>query len=119
MSMAKSGLSAKGNGVGLQIPLEGNLNLREASQLCSKLCTALEGFDSLEIDIAGLTGIDISIVQLLLAARKSAVRRGKTFSLSGTPTEPVRTFLAGVGLMGREKADESFWLGRANAERAA
>lgn len=118
MSMDNSGISASGGCLG-RFPLEGNLSLRDAGRVCDKLREAAESYDPVEIDIASLTGIDISIVQLLLAARKSVARRGKDFTLSGTPTEPVRAFLAGVGLIEHQDADEAFWLGGGNTKRAA
>ncbi len=117
MSMANNGISPTGSGLG-RIPLEGNLSLRDARRVCDKLREALEAFDSVEIDIASLAGMDIGIAQILLAARKSAVRWGKVFGLAGEPAEPVRAFLAGVGLIEHKDADEAFWLGRGNAERA-
>lgn len=118
MSMDHSGISASGGGLG-RFPLEGNLSLRDASRVCDRLREAAQSYDPVEIDIGSLTGLDISIVQLLLAARKSAARRGRNFTLSGTLTEQVREFLAGVGLIEHQDADDAFWLGGGNTKRAA
>lgn len=100
----------------VKIPLEGNLGLRDAKRVCAVLREAIAGCDPVEIDIGGLTGLDVSIAQLLLAARNSAQRQSQALFISGTWAPACRDALIMAGLLHpagtAETPDADFWLGQ-------
>lgn len=121
MTTATKGVD--GEGPRLRAPLAGSLGLKDAQGVCESLRDAIATLDPVEIDLSDLVSLDISIAQLLVAVRKSAMRQGKTLAFAGAPAGPVRDFLATVGLIGPDgvarTADETFWLGVINAEARA
>lgn len=68
----------RGNfGDGMVLKLSGELTVPHAAQAKSVLLEALERLDYLEIDLSLVTAVDIAGLQLLCAAHKTAVTRGK------------------------------------------
>jgi anti-anti-sigma regulatory factor len=69
---------------------------------------------NIEIDCTGVTDADLSLVQLLLAVRKSARRDGRTVVLSAPAAGVLREVLAQGGFLpsvaGNAGDDDSFWL---------
>ena len=63
----------------------GSLGVREAARVGAELHQALSGSDTLLLDCSGLTQVDLSIIQLLAAAHKTAAAAGKVLRLI-TPT---------------------------------
>lgn len=61
--------------------LAGEMTLRQAGALHEQLRGAAADHGQVEIDCAGISEIDISVVQLLVAASKSAEAAGKTLSV--------------------------------------
>ena len=65
--------------------LDGELTIYRAAELCASLTAALadvpEGAE-LEVDLGEVTEFDSAGVQLLMAARKSAVAAGRGFRLT-------------------------------------
>ncbi|CFX33164.1 protein of unknown function [Candidatus Filomicrobium marinum] len=98
-----------------KIALAGGLGLQDAKDTCAKLVQALEKFDTVEVDLSELTSVDVSIVQLLIAARKSASARGKALTISSNSSENFRGTLAEIGLSGTQgggcNLDAAFWFG--------
>ncbi len=77
--------------------------------------TLLEGFacgEDLEIDVSGLVEADLSLIQLLEAARTHAAASGIGLRLVGTdaPGNPLRLILERNGFRSRTgKAEREFW----------
>ncbi|WP_404400456.1 lipid asymmetry maintenance protein MlaB [Pelagibacterium halotolerans] len=111
--------SAARRGPGGTVRLEDYSGIKDAARIANVLRTALQEADAIEVDLAALTEFDVSIAQLLVAARKSAVTQGKTFELNNVPGGSIRAALIGLGLLGTDGEahgqDEAFWLG-ADAE---
>ena len=63
------------------VTLSGALALRDAGELSGRLATTLSQHRALTIDATGVTAADMAVVQLLIAARKSASAAGKPFEL--------------------------------------
>lgn len=109
--------------IALRIPLEGTLGLRDVTQVHQLLSDALNAFKAVEIDLRDLVEVDISIVQLVVAARRSAELLGQSLSLvtkSGCAFEEtlVKAGFLGAGGVCRN-AGERFWAGLATQEEQA
>ncbi len=77
--------------------LRGPLLLRQAEELRAQLLQALQSQPRLEIDCAGVTEADLSTVQTLLSAGRSARRGGKPVLLRGAPAPALCAALARAG----------------------
>jgi len=104
------------------IGLEGALGVREAKSTKQRLEQAIAASTAIEIDVSNLSGIDIATLQLLISARRSAEKLGKTLTISGE-SKIFEEFLVQSGLMppgGEHRAgDCDFALGAKRAERDA
>ena len=57
------------------------MTVQRAAELKELFQQALGASDSIEIDLAGVTRFDLACLQLFCAARKTAVRDGKQWSV--------------------------------------
>ena len=82
--------------------------------MAGELLAALRDGDGLTIDLSGLTGADMTVLQLLVAARKSALALGKPIGLTGTDG-PLRGVLERAGFIGADgqvlAPEGEFWTG--------
>jgi ABC-type transporter Mla MlaB component len=62
--------------------LHGAMTLREADAVRSRLLEAMSMHDTVEIDCSAVTGADVSFIQCLIAARRTAAASGKRLSLA-------------------------------------
>jgi anti-anti-sigma regulatory factor len=101
--------------IALCIPLEGKLGLRDVAQVRQLLSDALSAFKAVEIDLRDLTEVDISIVQLVVAARSSAELFGQSLSLATKSGCAFEATLVKAGFLGTDgvcrNAGERFWAG--------
>ena len=104
-----------GDSAGAHVALAGTLGVRDVSNTCERLRGAFEQPGPIEIDLRELTGLDISIVQLLIAAFKSAERLGRDLRLLSDPAGPLHVLLVNTGLLppddGRETLHDRFRVG--------
>lgn len=81
-----------------RIVLDGELSIYRAAELREMLLAALSGVPAdMEVDLAGVTEIDSSGVQLLLAARQAAQEAGHSLALVNH-SEAVADVVALLGL---------------------
>lgn len=66
-----------------KLVLEGELTLRCIRNLRDELSRSLEEVQHLDVEIAGAMETDLSFLQLLCSAHRTAVKRGKTVALIG------------------------------------
>lgn len=96
-----------------KLKLVGPLNLRTATETCDALREALAHHAAVSIDCTAATDIDLSFIQLLVAARSSAQQAGGTVSLAESPDGPLLAVLSRTGLrpvnLTLPGADEGFW----------
>jgi len=71
-----------------RVKLGGELGLRDADGVREQLLAALHDHASVQIDTSGLTAIDISIVQVLIAAQKTAKHRNQSLKISAKAEGP-------------------------------
>lgn len=96
------------------VPLlfEGPLTVRTIAAVHGTLLAALAGQQMVQVDCAGAETVDLSFIQLLLAARRSATNAGKQFQLAAPAAGALRTTLEQGGFLSSDGADP-FWSGAA------
>ena len=94
--------------------LEGAVTVRAIEPVHARLVDLLNRHDTVEIDCTALTEADLSLVQLLLAARRSAMRDGKTLVLTAPASGALRQTLSIGGFLPADAspadAETAFWL---------
>jgi anti-anti-sigma regulatory factor len=78
--------------------LEGNLEIGSAAELQSRLLEALAVGEPIRIVLEGVTGLDVTGLQLLTAAERAAQARGAAWVRSGAMPERLK-----------RTADEAGW----------
>ncbi|PKN17411.1 MAG: hypothetical protein CVU71_16705 [Deltaproteobacteria bacterium HGW-Deltaproteobacteria-6] len=73
-----------------RLALEGELTLEHIRQLHEDLQSSMENVRELDVDISGAVETDLSFLQLLCSAHRTAVKTGKTLHLTGDIPEVVR-----------------------------
>lgn len=61
--------------------LNGDLSIRDCPRLAAELATAIGTGDVLRVEAGGLASADIAILQLLIAAHRSAHALGKSLAI--------------------------------------
>jgi anti-anti-sigma factor len=79
------------------LQLDGELYIRRASELKKILLQAQEGVDHLILNLEGVTGADVSGLQLLCALHRTAVKENKRLTVAGTPSPSFRQAVRGAG----------------------
>lgn len=74
------------------LAIDGELTIYSAAQLCDALKTALAAASELEVNLAGVTEMDSAGVQLLMAAKKSALASQRTLRLVGHSPAVLEVF---------------------------
>jgi len=80
------------------LELEGNLGPRDASALHEALLVALGGEDEIVVDARRVTSLDVSILQVLIAADIAAEKLGRTITLLRESEGAVEATFARAGL---------------------
>ena len=84
---------------------DGPLTVRNIVTLQERLLEALQTGLPTEIDCSGATEVDLSFLQLLIAARRSAAGQGSALTCRGPASGPLRDVLVRSGFTGA--AEES------------
>lgn len=94
------------------VKFSGAVELRHIEDAFEKIKTAWDEGLGLEIDLADVTEIDLTLVQLVEAARREAAASGKVVRLAAPARGMVKEALCRGGFV-REPADArtQFWLG--------
>ena len=69
-----------------KVALAGSYTVERASELKDQLLEALNGSDAVDLDISGLTGGDLAMLQVLCSAQKTCAARGKAIR----PSQPLQ-----------------------------
>jgi ABC-type transporter Mla MlaB component len=67
------------------LTLEGPRGIRQAVRTAADIAAALAGGGNLVLDCDGVTEADLSLIQTILAARRSAARSGASVTLHKAP----------------------------------
>jgi len=96
------------------LKFSGALTVRIAKQIRTRIIEALRQFPSVTIDCSGASEVDLSFIQLVLSARKSAAAFAKTLSLAQPAEGALLEALRQAGLVAPvgcpPVADQTFWL---------
>jgi ABC-type transporter Mla MlaB component len=97
-----------------RLVFDGALTARNIGVAHARLSQALHQRASVEIDCAGATEIDLSFAQLLLSARRTAAKTGKSLVLAPSSATVLHDVLARAGLLpavdSAPSDDAAFWL---------
>lgn len=89
------------NGAGTTI-LSGDLSIRDTEVVRHRLTQMMKADGPLRIDLGGVTGIDTSILQLLIAAKRSVDHQGGSLEIEGFGKSPLPAFMTALGLASDE-----------------
>lgn len=93
--------------------LRGKLGLRDATEVATALSLALETHPSVTIAVAPDADLDITILQVLVAAHKTAARAGKELALAASADSLLRKTLVKAGFVSPagapQTAEGQFW----------
>jgi len=70
------------------LKLDGEVNIARATDLKDALLKSLEKAETVEINLTDVTGIDLSCLQLLCSAHRTASKKGKILTIKD-PTLPM------------------------------
>ena len=89
----------------------GPMHLRSIAEPHAALIQAFEAGEDLVLDLSGVEEADLTFVQLILAAQRSAGEQGLVLTLSAPAPEPVMQILERGGFISSAPdARRNFWL---------
>lgn len=91
-------VSLEQDGVAIRIRLQGEINISCAQELKGLLVEGLKPDTEVHVLLTEATDLGVTVVQLLLAARREAKASGVEFAFEGRLPEPVTASLAEAGL---------------------
>ena len=91
----------------LVLDFTGSQTVREAEQASAKLREALAATDEILLDCGRIEEVDLTFIQLVLAARKSAERDGKSLALLTAAQGPLLKALDLAGVL--PSGPHQFW----------
>jgi anti-anti-sigma regulatory factor len=95
------------------VEISGETGLRNSRDIAALLTTALANHNNVAVDASKAASIDVTILQLLVAARKSALAAGKSLRLHAPAEGVLRQALTKTGFVsadGRPLTPEgTFW----------
>lgn len=87
------------------------VNIRNVKDIHGELLTIFKNNTTVEIDLTACEDADLSLVQLIESARKSAAAESKSVSLTKPANAMVRSILERAGFLGAfTGVDARFWL---------
>ena len=96
-----------------RLVLTGAVTLQSAEAIHAQILEAA-GQAVMEIDCSGATEVDLSLIQLILAARVSAQKSGRTVTLTQPAAGALLETLQRGGFLGaaadQPHSDQGFWL---------
>lgn len=92
------------------IPLEGDLTIARSDVVRLQIAKALENNGNIELDCQSASSIDVSFVQLVLAARISARSHGICFRIKQGRNDALMTVLRSAGFIGADGiSEDALW----------
>jgi anti-anti-sigma regulatory factor len=81
------------------IVLGGELTIGHAQELKTSLKEAVDGYNSVVVQLGDITDIDLSCLQLLCSAHKSAIKQKKTFAFGEHVPDTFSQVFADAGFI--------------------
>jgi|GEM_PF-1907727 len=98
-----------------ELVLEGELLILRVAELKEELLMSLESVDELLVNLVETADIDLSVMQLLCAARRAAVRMNKDLALVGQSSKVGESLrlagFSGPGGCVRDCREKCLWSG--------
>jgi len=91
------------------VELSGDLTIRSIAEFHGRLHSALQSCDHVDAEIADDAEVDLTLIQLIESARRSASEAGKTFALARPPSGQLLETLRRGGFLS-DPAQQAFWL---------
>lgn len=91
------------------ISLDGPLTVANAEQIRDRLCEAMARHADVEVDCSAVDACDLSFVQLLVAARKSAAANGVALRLAAPAAGALLETVRRSGLL-QAAEERRFWV---------
>ena len=96
--MTKAGKTEKSTT--LEVVLSGSLSLSAASEIRQRLLGALDEADTVKLLLRDVDDVDLSLVQIICAAHRSALLKNKTLKLQDNLPELFAQIIEDAGLNG-------------------
>ena len=93
--------------------LDGAQTVRNIQLAHARLIAALAEHQVIEIHCDAVTELDLSLIQLVIAAKRSADKAGKSLTLAAPAAGKLRAALERAGFLAaalRDSGGEAFWL---------
>jgi anti-anti-sigma factor len=81
------------------ITLNGKMTIQYAEEIKKVLQEALANNDRLQLDLEGVSEVDLTGLQLICAAHISAIRLEKQFIVNFSVNEPIKTIVQDAGFI--------------------
>jgi len=81
------------------ITINGNMTIQHADEIKKVLLEALAGNDRLQLELEGISEVDLTGLQLICAAHRSAIKLGKRFLVNFSVNEPIKTIVQDAGFI--------------------
>ncbi len=88
--------------------LAGELGIRDAEDIRRLLVDRIESGGRSHVDLGGVTAVDTSIIQVLLAAARSGAERDCTLEFAGFDESALPAFMTAIGLLSAGEAGTGF-----------
>ncbi|MDR3437985.1 STAS domain-containing protein [Telmatospirillum sp.] len=94
-----------------KIELTEYIDIHSAEQFHKRILYSLENYHDIEVDSESVAKIDVSIIQLLIAARASATRRGIALTMKHPVGDALLETLRRGGFLSEPlSANSDFWI---------
>lgn len=101
-----------------QVEFSGDLSIRAISKAHGVLTQALDAHDAVVADVDEAAEIDLTFIQLLVSARRTAAAAGKSFELARPAVGQLLETLNRGGFINEADVESrSFWLAEAGAQK--
>jgi hypothetical protein len=97
------------------VTLAGAHTVRQAAQIHADMLAVLSGPGDILLDAAGMTEADLSVVQIIISAQRSAASSGRRLELAAPPAGALREALERGGFADPGAADPARWVGQDSA----
>lgn len=100
------------------VSLEGELTVARAADVKDSLVKAIDSADSIEINLDKVSGMDLSCLQLLCSAHRTAARKGKVLAIKDQSLSVFLEARRNAGFIYSKQCryvstDDCFWVGGA------
>ncbi|MEO5345232.1 MAG: STAS domain-containing protein [Magnetococcus sp. YQC-9] len=98
------------------LSLTGDLTIRNAAELKEAVANAMDQSKQLEVNLSEVERLDLTTLQILCAAHRALLKRGKSLSISGSIPTLIRETVQQAGFQecAGEKETSGLWKGVTN-----